>query len=129
MAYAREKPVQQIVVVAALGARWDQTIANLLLPIAFPSIPIQITDGDQEIHYITGGNKHTLVGQTGDIVSLIPLASDAIGITTQGLEYPLNNETLFLGGTRGISNVLLGKQAIISIREGFLLCTIQHINK
>ena len=35
----------EIVIVAALGARWDQTIANLLLPASFPSIKICLLDG------------------------------------------------------------------------------------
>jgi thiamine pyrophosphokinase len=55
-------------------------------------------------------------------VSLIPFGGDAHGIRTQGLEYPLNDESLFFGPARGVSNVLLGVEARVSLRSGMLLC-------
>jgi len=42
------------------------------------------------------------------------------------LEYPLTDEVLLLGATRGVSNVLLEAQATISLRQGLLLCVVQH---
>jgi thiamine pyrophosphokinase len=80
----------------------------------------------QEIHYIPAGGALRLKGFPGDIVSLIPLAGDAKGITTSGLEYPLNRETLYVGSTRGVSNRLLDVEGSISLKEGILLCTIIH---
>ena len=54
-------------------------------------------------------------------MSLIPLTLEASGVVTQGLEYPLRRETLYLGGTRGISNVFIEQQASVSLEEGLLL--------
>ncbi|MFC1878468.1 thiamine diphosphokinase [Chloroflexota bacterium] len=127
--YARDHDAKHIVILAALGARWDQTIANLLLPAAFHSLSIQLLDGNQEIHFVSGGKQLVLAGAPGDTVSLIPLAGDAVGITTLGLEYPLSDEILYFGSTRGVSNLLMGDQASISLKEGFLLCAVLHTGK
>jgi thiamine pyrophosphokinase len=118
--------IHEIVIVAALGARWDQTIANFLLPTLLPSIRITLLDGPQEIHYIYAGERIEINGKRGDIVSLIPIGGDVDGITTQGLEYPLKDERLPFGGTRGLSNVLLGEHGLITSKSGILLCTVIH---
>ena len=72
------------------------------------------------------GSRLALHGQPGDTVSLIPLGGEAHGITTHGLEYPLQQETLRFGTTRGVSNVLLGDSATIQLQQGMLLCVVIH---
>ena len=121
----REKP-SEILILAGLGGRWDQTLANILLGARETSILVRLTDGDQELQFLHGDENVELIGQVGDIVSLIPLGGDALGITTYGLEYALEDEPLRFGSTRGVSNVLLGTQATITLREGILLCTIKR---
>lgn len=124
--YAHAQAADQVVVLAALGARWDQTLANLLLPAARPDLRVMLVDGPQEIHYFAGGETLEIHGQPGDTVSLIPLCEQARGVLTDGLEYPLNSETLYFGSTRGVSNVLLGESASIYLEDGRLLCTVIH---
>jgi thiamine pyrophosphokinase len=132
--HARDLGASEIVVIAALGERWDQTLANLLLPAAadLSGVRISLLDGPQEIMLLRGNDDRSepahieLGGQPGDTVSLIPLGGDARGITTHGLEYPLADETLFFGNTRGLSNVMLGETASVYLKEGVLLCTIIH---
>ena len=127
--HAQSLGVVEILVMGALGARWDQTMANLLLPVTadFFDVHIRLIDGSQEVMLLRGGNTLNIHGQGGDIVSLIPLGGNAYGITTHGLEYPLDGETLFFGATRGVSNVLLNEDATIQLRDGLLLCTVIHI--
>ena len=118
----------EILVFGALGLRWDQTLANLLL-LASPGLncaQVHLLDGNQEIFLIRGQSEATIRGRAGDTVSLIPIAGDAVGITTEGLEYPLADETLFFGASRGVSNVLLGHNARITLREGLLVCLAIH---
>jgi thiamine pyrophosphokinase len=124
--HALKLGADEIVIVAALGARWDQTIANLFLPASFPSVKISLLDGSQEIHYIRAGEKLEIHGQPGDMVSLIPLAGKAYGVTSEHLEYPLQGGELTFGSTRGISNVLLEETGTISINGGLLLCIVIH---
>lgn len=117
-----------ILILGALGRRWDQTLANLLLPAAesFSGATIRLVDEFQEIIYIRSGDSVEITGNPGDTASLIPLAGNARGITTSGLEYPLEKGTLHFGSTRGISNVLQGNRATVSVEEGLLLCVLIH---
>jgi thiamine pyrophosphokinase len=126
---AVKRGADEILVVAALGGRWDQTLANVLLPAnkEFAALRIRLVDGEQEMTVLQGGQRLEIHGSPGDTVSLIPLKGDAGGITTEGLEYPLHDGTLFFGSTRGISNLLTLPAANVSLQEGMLLCvTIHH---
>jgi thiamine pyrophosphokinase len=124
--HAHKNGASKALVFAALGRRWDQTLANLLLPAVqtLSGLEIRLIDGAQEISLLRGGENCRLEGQVGDTLSLIPLTLEARGILTQGLEYPLNRETLYLGATRGISNVFSKPQANVSLEEGLLLICI-----
>jgi len=124
--YAHEIGASDILIIAALGQRWDQTVANILLPAAYASLPIQILDGAQEIYFIRPGEPLQVVGQPGDTLSLIPLAGDVFGVTTSNLEYPLSNDTLKFGSTLGISNALVSRKATIFVESGLLLCVVIH---
>lgn len=126
--FAAERGVEDILVFGALGARWDQTLANMLLPTHpdLASARIRLIDGRQEIRLIRPGERLQVQGSPGDTVSLIPLKEAVSGVSTHGLEYPLSDEGLDFGATRGVSNVLLGDQAEIFIRAGLLLCVVIH---
>ncbi|MGH2522549.1 MAG: thiamine diphosphokinase, partial [Anaerolineales bacterium] len=113
-----------ILIFGALGGRWDQTLANLLL-LAHPSlrgVRVRLVDGRQTL-YLVQSQTH-IEGQPGDIVSLIPLRGDARGVTTHGLAYPLAEGTLPFGSTLGISNVLVGERATVEVREGLVMCVL-----
>jgi thiamine pyrophosphokinase len=68
-----------------------------------------------------------LFGRPGDLVSLLPFGGDAIGVTTEGLAYPLRDERLVVGPARGISNVRLVAEARVSLRAGRLLIIETHV--
>lgn len=121
---AVQKGAEEIIIFGALGGRWDMTLANIMLlgRAQTANCRIRMMDGSLEMQVIRSGQKIRLKGQKGDTVSLIPLAQDAEGISLEGLEYPLCDETLKLGSTRGISNVMLGCRASASLRKGLILC-------
>lgn len=125
---ACELSAQEILVLGGLGARWDQTLANLLLPAAeaFAAVHIRLLDGPQQVFLLRAGESAEVRGNPGDTVSLIPLGGDSRGVTTIGLEYPLNGEVLLFGTTRGVSNVLLGESGSIHLEFGLLLCVVIH---
>jgi thiamine pyrophosphokinase len=128
--YACDHGADEILILGGLGQRWDQTLANLLLPAApyLSGKKIRLVDGLQEIAVLRSGERLTIHGQPGDTVSLIPLSSDSREIATSGLKYSLNRDTLSFGSTRGISNVLLDREASIELGEGLLLCILIHAN-
>jgi thiamine pyrophosphokinase len=96
----------------------------MLLPTLpeFQKTDIMYIDGLQEIHWIRPGREVRLQGAPGETVSLIPLIGDVDGVRTSGLEYPLEEETLRFGATRGVSNLLTHTAASIEIKRGILLC-------
>ncbi len=128
---ARSLGADDIVLVGALGARWDMTLANFML-LAAPELfgcRVRILDGMQEISLVHGGETRQFDGSAGDLLSLIPLRSDARNVRVTGLEYPLNGETLCFSATRGISNIFCGQSATVFLEEGLLLCVIQHFTE
>ncbi len=119
-------PIEEVMIFAALGSRWDQTIGNLLLASSFTAAPVCIIHGVQEIRFLHSGETLEITGSAGDTVSILSLSERAEGITTQGLEYPLHDEDLFWGSTRGISNVLTQRVAEIKLKEGRLAVMVIH---
>lgn len=121
---------QEIVICGALGGRTDHLLANVLLLARsdLTTSPIILADGAETVRLLRGGSTDdagpeglTLWGVPGDLVSLLPLCGDAEGVSTRGLYYPLNDESLLAGSARGISNVLTTHHAEITLRRGTLL--------
>lgn len=119
---ALRRGVDAILMVGGMGGRLDQTVANLLILVqrAWP-VPLSIAEGDQEATVLRGPGQLTLHGRVGATVSAIPLSAEVSGITYAGLEYPLEDATLALGSTRGVSNALAGPTATITVAAGLLL--------
>ena len=118
---AVQEGAAEIVILGALGGRLDQELANILL-LLLPElrhIPTRIVDERQELFVVR--DQAEIVGQPGDVVSLIPLSGDVEGIVTEGLLYPLRDEPLLSGPARGVSNVLTGPVARVTLRSGALL--------
>jgi thiamine pyrophosphokinase len=108
------------------GQRIEHAIANLLL-LADPRLDgrdVAIERHQSTIRRIgtqDGPGALGIRGTTGDYVSLLPLEAEVTGISTDGLRYPLKDETLSLGPTRGLSNELLGQEATVRSGRGRLL--------
>ncbi len=126
--HAVEGGASEVLVFGALGARWDQSLANALLLglTEWAGIRVWLLHGDQGLTAVRGGERLTLRGTPGDTVSLLPIEGDAHGVATDGLEYPLRGETLQFGATRGVSNRMLGEQASVSLLDGQLIVAIIH---
>lgn len=112
---------QEIIVLGALGGRIDHTLGNLAL-LTMPELDGILTyvwDGVSLTWLITESTE--IWGAPGDTVSLVPWGGDAEGIVTEGLSYPLQGETLDMGPSRGISNVLAEVPARVALQAGRLL--------
>jgi len=114
----------EIVVLGALGGdRLDHELANLFL-LADPSrrVPdLRVVRGGTVVRALHGGERLSLLGANGDLVSLLPIGGDAAGVRTHGLRFPLVGEDLHLGPTRGLSNVVTDPPASVSLKRGTLL--------
>lgn len=119
--YALEKNYKTLLLFGVLGSRIDHMLTNIfaLDYLTNPDADVTIIEGNQDIRVVH--DKIKLTGKTGDLVSLIPLKGDVKKIKTTNLKYPLNNETLKFGYSRGISNVFLKNFISISLQGGSLL--------
>ncbi|MDL1910163.1 thiamine diphosphokinase [Chloroflexi bacterium CFX6] len=118
---ALELEPKQILILAALGGRLDQTLANIAL-LADPRLStfdLRLDDGMEEILFCREQVK--VEGRSGDIVSLLPWSAPVHGIQTNGLKWTLNDETLYPEKTRGVSNEMISDIASIQIKSGLLL--------
>jgi thiamine pyrophosphokinase len=120
--FAREHGADWIRIIGGLGNRLDQTIGNVYL-LALPELAgcdVQLVAGNQAV-WLAPSGTHLLQGDVGDTLSLIPVGGAVHGIRTEGLYYPLNDETLNFGPARGISNVFTQSEATFHTTEGTLL--------
>ncbi|MDM8514851.1 thiamine diphosphokinase [Desulfobacterales bacterium HSG16] len=121
---ALESDTDEIIVFGALGGRWDMTVSNIchLAAKNKGNHNIRLIDGFQEISFIKGPMRRIFKGNSGELLSLVPISSVVEGIVTDGLEYPLNDETMGFGSTRGVSNVFTQKDASVAVKKGLLIC-------
>jgi thiamine pyrophosphokinase len=126
LASALERRPDEVIVCGALGGRVDHLLANVLL-LAHPSlagVTVSIVDGPEVVRLAAARLARaeiSLVGEAGDIVSLLPFGASVEGVATENLLYPLRGETLDLGAARGVSNVMTSPRAEISFTRGRLL--------
>ncbi len=110
---------QQIMIVAALGGRLDQTLGNISLLASHPASLMALDDGVEEVFFCN--EQVQIKGRSGDLVSLIPWGGDVTGVVTENLKWPLVDEFLFSNKTRGISNEMSDEEASVKIASGSLL--------
>lgn len=117
----------EIEVLAVLGGRVDQSLANLLL-LARPewgSARVRASEGDETMWAVRGGQETTIAGRVGDRLSLVPLTPVVSGVTLEGVEWPLHDATLHFGSTLTISNTLVAPVAHLWVKEGLVLIVHQ----
>lgn len=126
LAHALLLGADEVIVCGATGGRTDHLIANVLL-LARPDLAsagVRLADGGETVRLLRAEEqlvRLVIEGGAGDLVSLLPCGGDAVGVSTQGLLYPLFSETLHLGQARGMSNVLTGARCEVSLQRGQLL--------
>ena len=110
-----------IIIVAALGGRLDQTLANiaLLTDLQLSTSDVKLDDGVEEI--LLCRSQVEIHGRSGDIVSLLPWQGEVTDVQTMNLKWQLRKETLYPDKTRGISNEMISDTASVSIGSGLLL--------
>ena len=118
---ARDRGCDDIVVVGGGGGRADHFFANALLLGAPHLAPLAIEARTGGATLTVVRHRVELVGAPGDILTLLALGGPAVGVVTDGLRFPLRDETLEPGSTRGVSNELESSIARVSLRDGVLL--------
>ncbi|MEG1311083.1 MAG: thiamine diphosphokinase [Romboutsia sp.] len=106
----------------ALGGRVDHMLVNINLLFYVRSMNIQTKIiSDKEDIYIAIDEEVLINGNKGDIVSIIPIKSDAVGVTLKDLEYPLNDYNMKYSLSLGMSNIMIKSICSINVKKGSLL--------
>jgi len=113
----------RLLVVGSHEGRLDHLLGSMGLFAAVAHLVDEVvwTDGRTIVTACTPQRTTRIRGRPGDRVSLVPSGADAVGVTTKGLRWRLDAETLTVGSTRGISNVMDAANAAISVDGGTLL--------
>lgn len=129
---ALRRGATRVTILGALGGpRLDHALANVWL-LAHPALHAAGTttvllDARTRVALLSAPGpdgapvSRDLPGAVGAVVSLFPVGGDAEGITTDGLRYPLREETLVTGPARGLSNVRETSSARVTLARGRLL--------
>jgi thiamine pyrophosphokinase len=111
---------KRIMFVAMSGGRSDHEFAGLML-LADPRLKrfdVDVLLADARIAVVQ--DRRTLTGRVDDVVSLVPAGGSCFGVTTSGLRYRLDDDTMHVSTGRGVSNVLVAPVAVVSVRTGTL---------
>jgi len=116
----REGP-ERLIVIGGHGGRLDHLLANALLLArpAYARVTVMAQMGPARVTVVR--DRTSLSGPVGGLVSLLALHGLVGGVRTDGLLYPLRDEDLLPGSTRGVSNELTRGVAEVTIRTGVLL--------
>lgn len=116
-----QRRLSSVFVLGVSGGRTDHMLFNWSLS-ALQHWPFRLVLIDETscCHVLQARDSCTLAGQKGKTLSLLALKR-ATGVTTSGLEYPLQEAVLDVGSTLGLSNEFCSNEASVSIQEGTLL--------
>lgn len=126
---AARRGARRVVVVGGSGGRIDHLLTNsaVLTSEEFAS---------QQIEWFVGPTTAMVVrseveiqGRPGDLVTLLPQGGDAVGISTEGLRWPLVDQTIKFGSSRGLSNQLTSDLARVTVATGVLLVIHSPIDR
>lgn len=105
---------QPILLICSLTGRPDHVLSNLLLAgrLAREGYQLTLTDGTTWVYPVKGPGKfrldyrrwRTKKERGGLAFSLLPLFTEAEGVTTTGLHYALKDRTLVSGSSFSVSN-------------------------
>lgn len=108
------------------GGRFDHTFANIqcLLFLKKQGAVGYLVDGNGMILVLVDESVEFQKGLEG-YLSLFSLSEESVGVTIQGMKYPLNQALLRNDFPVGISNEFIGEASTVSVEKGQLVCMLQ----
>lgn len=116
---------EDIIVLGAMGKRFDHAISNLGALEKF-SKTVLIKFIDDSGVFIPVHRLLSLSLPVGTTISLLPLTS-CKAVVTKGLKWNLNNGSLQFGVRESTRNVVVSSQVTIKVRNGSLIAYIMNL--
>lgn len=122
-AVAADGPAE-VTVVGGHGGRLDHLLGNVSLLAAprYRALRLTALLGPAVLHVVHDAVE--LTGSAGELVSLLATHGPARGVRTTGLRFPLHDDLLPPGSSRGVSNRFLATTATVTLESGVLV-TVQ----
>ena len=111
----------ELVIMGALGSRLDHSMANICMLKKLVDMDVRATIVNENNEITLIKDELELKKDCGYRLSLLPLTQKVAGVTLIGLKYTLEDATLEMGTSLGISNEFEDDVAKITIRDGLLL--------
>ena len=122
----QQREIQEVLLLGISGGRADHSLFNWMLPaVKAWAYKLRLLDETADAHVVNRAHPFKQTSTLGSLISLLPLRKVA-GVTTAGLEYPLNNASIKPGSTLGLSNVVCAKNVTVELASGVLLVIINY---
>jgi thiamine pyrophosphokinase len=119
----REKP-SKIIILGGLGKRMDHTLSNLMIAGRLdPALRVVFDDEHEFVSRITPDSDLSLLGRAGASLSIIPIG-DCEGVTSNGLEWELENMNFSWNRRISQSNRCVSDDVTVSCTQGILYAFI-----
>ncbi len=125
--YALSAGSDEIRILGALGGRLDHLLSNVMMLVRAENAGAKCSITSKECELYVTDKEFLLFGEQGQTVSILPLTGE-VCVNATGLKYPLDNLLLEWGSSRGISNIMLGGRAHISVSGGYALIIKNNLN-
>jgi thiamine pyrophosphokinase len=121
MSEAMGRGAARIVVVGGHGGRLDHLLANLavLACAVHAGVQVEAHMGGTTVWFVRDGLE--IAAPVGTLVSILPVGGSAEDVSSHGLRWELDRESLLWGSARGISNEVIASPAGISVGSGTLI--------
>ena len=120
LSIADSHDVDEIVLLGTLGKRLDHTLANIFSTLELARQGIKITHYSPECVIYLVTKNIVFRGCQGDLVSVLALSEEVVGVREKGFEYQLEDAVMSLENPYGISNLLIGDEGEVSVESGIL---------
>ena len=116
--HANKIKATELDLLGGFGGRFDHQLANVHV-LTQAKMPITMRDETTCLRIVDSSCELSV--NDGVLVTLLPFTHIVEGITTVGLKYPLNGESLQIGYARGVSNEIVDELAEVCVRVGKLV--------
>jgi thiamine pyrophosphokinase len=122
-----ERGAHHVLIIGLGGKRLDHTLTNVSVMKRFtPQFSSLVAIDQYGLSYILIGpaQDHKIEARENTLVSLTPI-TNAAGVTTRGLYYPLSEASMVMGEQEGLSNICTSADgASVSLASGAIMITI-----
>lgn len=116
---------RDFLLLGVLGGRLDHSIANLyILQFLAGQGCRAMISGDGCRAFLMNGGRLTLSGLVGTTVSVFPFGAASCTVSCEGMKYPLTEARIYAAQPIGVSNVIIGEDAKITVHDGNALIIV-----